>query len=93
MDLGFARRSRARDSAQNATAELVRLLAEIAGRQAVTPTAQALASADFAETQNLSDHREIDCFAPRADRSPFANAVSSFSKEAAQTILTHRKPL
>ncbi len=71
----------------------MRLLAEIAGRQAVTPTAQALASAEFLENQTHSAHPEIERFAPRTDRKPLANAVSSFSAGAAQTILTHRKPL
>jgi hypothetical protein len=93
MDLGFARRRNAHQSAKGVTSELTRLLADIAARQAVSPTAQAEIRASLAEDPLLSAHPEIENFAPRADRKTVANAVASFSPDVSETLVTHGKPL
>jgi hypothetical protein len=92
MDLGFARR-RASRSTSTATLELASLLAEVAARQAVSPTAQANALAERDRDHLVSRHPEIERFAPRADRQQIANNVSSFSPDAADVIVTLGKAL
>jgi hypothetical protein len=92
MDLGFARRRTAKNRQTQDSLDLATLLAEIAARQAMTPTAQATSQAGSLPSPADAAHPETECFAPRSDRKTNVSMISSFSPEVASAMHTSRKP-
>jgi hypothetical protein len=92
MDLGFARRRTATNRQTQASLDLATLLAEIAARQSVSPTAQAMAGLEAWSPGTASAHPDTEHFAPRNNRKANPKPVASFSPEVASAMHTSRKP-
>jgi hypothetical protein len=93
MDLGFARRQRARSRGTDTASALATLLSDISARQAVSPTAQVQASIGSAQFSVGATHPEVEAFAPSVDHNRRKIGVSSFNPEVATAILMARKSL
>lgn len=91
MDMSFARRSRQNAVAPAASPELTRLLAQVAARQALSPTACADAAIS-GETRPAQARLGVDLLG--GAREPRARAVSaSFNPEIAKSMQTLGKSL
>lgn len=93
MDLGFARRQRARSGAIDTASNLATLLSEISARQAVSPTAQVQASICSAQLSGGAAHPEVEAFAPATARNQRKSGVFSFNRQVAAAILMTGKSL
>jgi hypothetical protein len=92
MDLGFARRHTVKNRQTQDALNLATLLADIAARQAMSPTALATAQLGAPSLPVDAAHPESERFAPRSDRKATATTTSSFSPEVASVMHTSRKP-
>lgn len=93
MDLGFARRQRARTAATDTASALATLLSDISARQAVSPTAQAQASLGSTQLSGGTAHPQVEAFAPATGRNPRTVGISSFNQQVAAAILISGKSL
>ncbi len=93
MDLSFARRRRDQKTGLKASTTLARLLADLAARQAVSPTAMAQMRAKPAEEAACDILPEIAQFAPGSGRDACASGAGSFNAEIADAIVTQSKSL
>jgi hypothetical protein len=93
MDLGFARRQRARSGATDTASDLATLLSNISARQAVSRTAQVQASIGSAQFSGGATHPEVEAFAPSVGRNACKVGVSSFNQDVAAAILMTGKSL
>jgi hypothetical protein len=88
MDLGFALRSRKKTSPLASTQALSRLLAQLAARQALTPTAQVqnrLGARDENACNLLT--RQVSLFDNRAVARPLESGCAHFSESAATFVI------
>ncbi|MFM9853328.1 MAG: hypothetical protein ACKVOJ_11065 [Sphingomonadaceae bacterium] len=92
MDLGFARRRAATNRQTQDSLDLATLLAEIAARQSVSPTAQAMSAIETGSPGTIAAHPETEFFAPRHGVKANQKSVASFSPEVASAMHTSRKP-
>jgi hypothetical protein len=93
MDLGFSRRSRLRDQRQDQADQLGSLLANIAARQALTPTARAHSWPIQSDAQRADAGKSVDHFAPAMhSASSDSSRANAFNPMIAVAILTDRQP-
>jgi hypothetical protein len=93
MDLGFARRAARRTKAGGNCPELANLLAGLAARQAVSPTAKAVTGLASAKDASVTEHPEIDAFVPEFHVHRTEEAAVSFHPRVSANLLSPRKSL
>jgi hypothetical protein len=91
MDMGFARRARSRANAGDSAGELASLLAAIAARQALSPTAKAVTGRTQAGDLSEMANPEVTAFVPGARENGGVAAAVSFHPRVSAAILSSRK--
>jgi hypothetical protein len=89
MDMGFARRSRTTKAIRKDEPELASLLATLAARQALSPTARAQSNTAQSEVGAVLPGK-VHVFAPQRGRKLTAPA-GSFNEAAASALVTGDK--
>jgi hypothetical protein len=91
MDMGFHRRARRIEQGRAASADLASLLASLAARQAVSPTAKAVAGASASVGPDDSVHPEIAVFASETISISAQTRPVSFHPAVSAAILSTRQ--